>query len=316
MIPVQLIQGTPEWHEWRSQGIGGSEAAVVLGNSPYKSLYDLYAEKTGLVSPEQLKSGNEYIFAKGHETEARVRPILEVRIGCDLPPACGEHDDFPILRASLDGYNAEKNVAAEIKLVGKEAFELAQQGMIPPHYYDQCQHNLFVSGAEKLYYACATLDSPTEIAVVEIKPDQEWQQKYITCASEFWQRVQNQDPPPKTPPMPGVIVVDDHALRQLATQYALLGAKKAEIEAEYERVGEILAEGVKARSHTNDANCKWLILGTGVVISQYVRQGSIQYAKLVKDRLPDLPQEELENYRGKPSVITQIKVLNEQGKFR
>jgi hypothetical protein len=36
----------------------------------------------------------------------------------------------------------------------------------------------------------------------------------------------------------------------------------------------------------------------------------------VKDRLPDLPQEELEKYRGKDSVITQIKVLNEQGKFR
>ena len=30
-----LDQSGPEWHEWRSAGIGGSDAGVVMGKNPW-----------------------------------------------------------------------------------------------------------------------------------------------------------------------------------------------------------------------------------------------------------------------------------------
>lgn len=302
---IDLAQGTQEWLIWRQEGVGGSEAAVILHNSPYKGLYDLYSEKTGTANPEPINSGKEYIFAKGHETEALVRPILEARIGCSLPLACGEHEDLPILRASFDGYNAEKNIAAEIKLVGKDAFEMAQQGMIPPHYYDQCQHNLLVSSAEKLYYACATLENQEQIAIVEIKPDKEWQDKYLPAVSEFWQRVQSQTPPPKTPPMQGAIIVENEGLRSLASRYVKLKGQKEQIENEMEEVSGQLKSVVQP-----DSEGKYYFLDTAVSITRYKRAGTIQVEKIpeVKKLLDNLPKETLEQYRSKDSFITKINV--------
>lgn len=45
---VELSQGTPEWHEWRKNGIGGSDATVVEGISPYRTPRQLFYEKKGL----------------------------------------------------------------------------------------------------------------------------------------------------------------------------------------------------------------------------------------------------------------------------
>ena len=51
VLTIPVRQGTPEWLEARRQGIGGSDAAIVIGESPYRSPYDLWAEKCGLVAP-------------------------------------------------------------------------------------------------------------------------------------------------------------------------------------------------------------------------------------------------------------------------
>ena len=52
MRVINLVQRTPEWLEWRALGISASEVAVILGRSPYKTPWRLWAEKTGLVRPE------------------------------------------------------------------------------------------------------------------------------------------------------------------------------------------------------------------------------------------------------------------------
>ena len=45
---TDVIQRTPPWERWRAQGVTASEAAIVLGRSPYKTLWRLWAERTGL----------------------------------------------------------------------------------------------------------------------------------------------------------------------------------------------------------------------------------------------------------------------------
>lgn len=43
--------GSPEWHEARAHGIGGSEIAPILGLSPYESRFSLWHRKASLIGP-------------------------------------------------------------------------------------------------------------------------------------------------------------------------------------------------------------------------------------------------------------------------
>ena len=36
-----------EWVQLRSRGIGGSDASVIMGKNPYRSILQLWEEKTG-----------------------------------------------------------------------------------------------------------------------------------------------------------------------------------------------------------------------------------------------------------------------------
>ena len=42
-----------EWLNFRNGGIGGSDLAVICGLSKYKSLLQLWLEKTGQLEPEE-----------------------------------------------------------------------------------------------------------------------------------------------------------------------------------------------------------------------------------------------------------------------
>lgn len=59
-----------EWLAERRNGIGASEAAAVLGVNPWRSALDVYADKRGLVPPDEV-DGNDAIEA-GH----RLEPVL------------------------------------------------------------------------------------------------------------------------------------------------------------------------------------------------------------------------------------------------
>src|ERR1700733_11913673 len=98
---IQIIQGSPEWHNWRRKGIGASDVAALFGKSPYKTKRDLWFEKAGLGEPDD--EDRTYIFRKGHEAEAELRELFSKHTKIEISPACFEKDD--IFLASLDGYH-------------------------------------------------------------------------------------------------------------------------------------------------------------------------------------------------------------------
>ena len=42
-----------EWLKYRTQGIGGSDVSIIAGINPYKSVHQLWLEKTGQTQPEE-----------------------------------------------------------------------------------------------------------------------------------------------------------------------------------------------------------------------------------------------------------------------
>lgn len=49
-----LVNNRKEWLKARQKGIGGSDAASVLGISPWKTNVQLWEEKTGITEPEDI----------------------------------------------------------------------------------------------------------------------------------------------------------------------------------------------------------------------------------------------------------------------
>lgn len=151
MRVVNLQQRTPQWLAWRRSGIGGSDAYIIDGTSPYgKSLRELYWEKKGIDLVE--KSSNDFIFEMGHKLEKIARADFLEIYGVEISPICIEHKEDSRFIASLDGFHADIG-PVEVKFCGKAIVEEAiSHSRIPPHHYTQIQHQLFVSGCESGYW--------------------------------------------------------------------------------------------------------------------------------------------------------------------
>ena len=119
---VNLEQGTKEWLEWRRQGITATESSVILGLSPYKTVWRLWLEKLQKALPPDLS--NNPLVRYGKETEEIARSLFEFEFGEVLFPTCAEY------------------VLEEVKNLGLES-EAAK------HYSVQVQHQLLVSGSPK-----------------------------------------------------------------------------------------------------------------------------------------------------------------------
>ena len=58
MTVVDLNQRSDEWLNWRSLGVTATDIPVILGLSPYKTVWQLWAEKTGRINPPDLSGSS------------------------------------------------------------------------------------------------------------------------------------------------------------------------------------------------------------------------------------------------------------------
>lgn len=143
------------WLEARKNGIGGSDAACILGMNPWKSNVDLWKEKVGLVVPEDISDKPAVKYGK--DAEAPLRRLFEL----DHPEYTVAYDQYgmiandhgrPWLFATLDGdlsSDTEKGVL-EIKTTEiRRSFDWNKwDNRVPDNYYIQLLHQLLATGYE------------------------------------------------------------------------------------------------------------------------------------------------------------------------
>ncbi|WP_110949191.1 YqaJ viral recombinase family protein [Pseudomonas bohemica] len=148
----KVEQGSPEWHALRANYHTASEAPAMMGASKQMKRTELlHAKKTGL-DRDISWWVQKYLFDKGHESEARARPILEERIGEDLFPVVGTEGN---LLASLDGCTMLGEILFEHKMWNEQLAADVRAGDLDAHYYWQLEQQLLVSGAEKVIFVCS-----------------------------------------------------------------------------------------------------------------------------------------------------------------
>lgn len=130
-----------DWLQWRKQGVGASDVPSVMGVSPYRTIMDIYIDKTS----EVIEEKTNYIMELGNKLEPIARSRYELLNDADFPAANFVHASKTHYRASLDGYNVELSKAIEIKYVGKNFFEEC-----PDKYYPQIQYQYAVTLCESI----------------------------------------------------------------------------------------------------------------------------------------------------------------------
>lgn len=177
-----------DWHIWRSKGLGSSDASIIMNVSPYTSQHQLWMLKTGQAEPNE---GN-WATRRGTAMEPAARAHYELMHDVEMPPALLEHYELPWLRASMDGWNPTLKVGLEIKCPGAKNHAIALDGKIPLEYFPQVQHQLFVSGADRIDYF--SFDGKNGVTV-PVYPNEKYIIDYVMKARRFWHLVETKEEP-------------------------------------------------------------------------------------------------------------------------
>jgi putative phage-type endonuclease len=184
-----MQQGSATWRAWRRGGLGSSDAAAVMGVSPWQSPRQLWEVLTGRALPGETT----FAMRRGLRLEPVARRLYERRTGRPMEPCCVLHQHHDWLRASLDGLDLAGRLVLEIKALDAPAHRLALAGEVPGHCWPQVQHQLLVTGAALLHYASYSENrafGPQEqLAVVEVRPDPAYQARLQYAEWCFWGRV-------------------------------------------------------------------------------------------------------------------------------
>ncbi len=178
---INLQQGTDDWHAWRRQGIGASDAPTIMGENPWKKREELLIEKQqGKVPPQT------YVMRRGHQLEPEARREYETILNRKVVPQCIQSTVHGWLIASVDGLSADGGVVVEIKC-GKSAYSYSSTtGKVPQYYYAQLQHILAVTKLEMIDYWSYQPKSPSIHIVV--KRDSAYIERLLAVELKFFQQ--------------------------------------------------------------------------------------------------------------------------------
>ncbi|PHI05714.1 YqaJ viral recombinase family protein [Fusobacterium polymorphum] len=184
-----------DWHKLREKRIGGSDVGAILGVNPYKSIVDVYVDKT---EGSNFK-GNE-LTHWGHMLEGTILKEFSNKhkelIVYEVPYSVV--NDFLI--ANLDGALKDKETGdygvLEIKTTSLWNKKDWEDDVIPQYYYAQVQHYLMLTGYKFAYIA--VLIGGQQYKEFKIERSEEDINLIRNKATEFYQ----ENLLKKIPPMP------------------------------------------------------------------------------------------------------------------
>ena len=282
----RLQQNTLEWHRWRRQGLGASDAPVIMGDAAFKTTRMLWSIKTGRMQEEPPGPAAR----RGRELEQRARQAYERDVGIQMEPLCLVHDELEWMRASLDGLSFDGSTVLEIKCpTSVRNQSAAREGSVPPHHYAQLQHELEVSRAEELHYW--SFDG-RKGSLVRVRADRDYLKRLLDAEAAFWQLVRENVWPEQAG---GELNLSgDPKWRQIALSY-----REARLSLE-----SAAAEERKLRAMLENLATARRTFGCGVELLKSSRKGAVDYAAV-----PELRGVDLEPYRKPPVAVVRINFL-------
>lgn len=133
--------------------LGGSDIGVAAGHSQYRSPYNLFCEKVGIIEPQDLSE--KEAIKQGHDLEQYVADRFTELTGWKVHEelCIFTNDNAPHLKASIDRKLDEGESGLECKTVKDRVMGKYAKGDFPQTYYDQCCCYLKVTELKRWYLA-------------------------------------------------------------------------------------------------------------------------------------------------------------------
>lgn len=188
----------------RTTFIGGSDAAAILGISPWKSAFQLYQEKIGAYV-EDVTPQKQRIFARGKRWEPVVVEMLVDELqdrGHDVQiiarNARYQDREFPFMECELDLELLIDGEECNTEMKTVHPFAAKAWGEpgtdeLPIYYAAQCMHGLMIKPRQKCIVAA--LIGADDLRIHQIERDEETIAGIRAKELAFWQRVQDRNPP-------------------------------------------------------------------------------------------------------------------------
>lgn len=282
-----MEQRSEEWFNARKGKLTGSNIGAALGVNPYKTPEDLVRQMVrdyhGAESEFTGNIATEY--GASHEPLATMEYFGKTG---NFVEECGffVHPEYDWLGASPDGLVGDDGLI-EIKcpfgLRNKKdpEFKTLQE---QPHYYAQVQIEMACTERKWCDFYQWSEHGDT---VEQIQVDTEWLDANLPALEAFYKwYLSERDNPEHLEPKQ--VEINTLASSELIEEYDRLAAQIDEATA---RKKEILAQLVETAKSKNAIVC-------GRKLTKVERKGSVGYAKIVKEKLPEL---DLEPYTGKPT---------------
>lgn len=177
-----------EWRKRRKEGIGGSDAASVLGLSPYKSSISVYMDKI-----DEVQVGNSYEdevsyrMELGNKLKNFVANEFMLKTNKKVRNVNGilKNDKYPFALANIDRAIVGEKAFLECKVTNSYSKKLWQKE-VPIYYQVQCYHYMAVTGATHCYIA--VLIGNEDLVIHKIERNEELINQIMDLEKSFWDK--------------------------------------------------------------------------------------------------------------------------------
>lgn len=197
MSVAAVTKGLPreEWLKLRTRGIGGSDAAAVVGMNPWKSKVAVFLEKTGQIESEV--SGEAAYWGTTLEDVVAKEFTLRTGVKAQRSNKLYQHPEHPFMIGNVDRLvtDAQKRRGIlEVKTTSAYKASDWEGESIPDHYAIQLQHYMAVLGVD--YGHFAVLIGGNQFIHRYVERDDRVIKYLIEMEAQFWkEHVLKNNPP-------------------------------------------------------------------------------------------------------------------------
>lgn len=280
-----MEQRTPEWHSARRGRITASAVGGILGHAPYATRDDVMRRMVREYHGAEAEMSSNIATDYGTINEAGALIDYRLETGNDVDlVGFIEKDEWagcsPDGLIGTDGGLEIKCPFSRRKDVEPQFKPLAYQ----PHYYDQVQFSLWVTGRAFWHFFQW---SPGGTMLEYVVPDQDWLDENLPRLRQFYAEYLDAIKEPDDHLAPRRLEIDTPEASRMLREWDDLNEA---IERAESRKKDLLDEIVLMAGNGNAEIC-------GRKLTFVQKDGAISYAKAVKELAPDA---DLEKWRGNP----------------
>lgn len=180
-----------QWLGYRRGGIGGSDVAAIMGQSPFCTCRDIYYDKRGIQPVVNEEEDNWVAKSVGHCLEDLVAEIFSYKTGLKVYPIrkmfC--HPLYPFIIVDVDffiEFPDGKTGILECKTSNYHCQDKWVNDSVPLNYEYQTRHYMAVMNIDVTYIACLFGNNENEYVIRKIERDYETEEALINEEAYFW----------------------------------------------------------------------------------------------------------------------------------